>query len=45
MYYVKYSTMNDTYTKSFRDEEDALGFCEMIRKLYPGQEPEMWTNN
>jgi len=42
MYYVQYWTMNDTYTKQFRDEEEALGFVEMIKKLYPGQEPIKW---
>ena len=39
MWNVTYATMNDVYNKRFKSETEAKGFCEMIRKLYPGQEP------
>lgn len=43
MYKVTYQTMNDTYTKTFRDREDAERFRAMIKKLYPEQNPVVRT--
>ena len=39
MYKVTYSTLNDTYTKTFETWVEANEFCNMIATLYPGQNP------
>ena len=36
-YKVTYTTMNDTYTKSFINLGDAEKFVGLLSRLYPGQ--------
>ncbi len=37
MYSVTYTTMNDTYTKEFKDLVEAVKFVGLLDKLYPGK--------
>jgi hypothetical protein len=41
MYKVRYSTLNDTYVKSFKSLEEAEKFVSLIKRLYPEQDPKV----
>ena len=38
-YAVQYHTLNDTYTKVFKNKADAIKFRDLIKALYPEQNP------